>query len=119
MVTKTETFDLPEGSDIVTVNTEDNTIEVEYQTTPDNVIVFTDNDGYSITIDAESEFEIGEASGSSHHKFELGTEVEEDLTEGHYYGSINFTCENLDYPFGYFFNKMEYMSYEEFEEEYL
>ena len=118
MVTETETFDLPEGSDIVTVNTEDNTIEVEYQTTPDNVIVFTDNDGFSIAIDAESEFEIGEASGSTH-KFELGTEVNENLTEGYDYGSLNFTCQNLDYSFGYFFNKMEYMPYEEFKAQHL
>jgi len=118
MVTETETFDLPEGSDIVTVNTEGNTIEVEYKTTPDSVVVFTDTRGVSIAIDAESEFEIAKSDTSSN-KFELGTEVKEDLTKGYDYGSINISCINLDYPYGYFFNKMEYMSYEEFEEQHL
>ena len=118
MVTQTETFDLPEGSDIVTVNTEDSTIEVEYQTTPDNVVVFTDDTGNRVAIDAESEFEIVETNGSVH-MFEVGTEEKESLTEGYYSAYLNDYCKYLDYPYGYFFNKMEYMSYEEFEEEYL
>jgi len=118
MVTETETFDLPEGSDIVTVNTEDNTIEIEYETTPDSVVVFTDCDGCSVAIDAESKFEIAKSNGTNN-KFEVGTKVKEDLTEGYDCGSINFNCINLYYPHGYFFNKMEYMSYEEFEEQHL
>ena len=116
MVTETETFDLPEGSDIVTVNTEDNTIEVEYETTPDNVVVFTDGTGCSVAIDADSKFEITQNSGSNH-KFEVGTETQKDLING--LDVFNNYCKNLDYPDGYFFNKMEYMSYEEFKAQYL